>query len=177
MFIKQSDIENVIQNTNDDKSTAYIILQNNQLHSKYNSISRKLSEITAQKDELEEYGDKLELSKAHIQGIAKNQYLISQEKSKEISFRKNCYQYMLTALLYSYAIHIPYNFLLLFSVFSIKVKVSLFILTYSFYINRIVDLYRFRKEALSGKEITSIEDELRCLDKSNDHLHELIDNF
>ena len=33
LFIKQSDIDNVIQSSNDDKSTTYIILQNNELHS------------------------------------------------------------------------------------------------------------------------------------------------
>ena len=109
LFIKQSDIDNVIQNNNDDKSTAYIILQNNELHSKYSVISKELSEITNEKLDLEDYNDKLEASKSHIQGITKNQYLISQEKSKETAFYKDCYQYMYENYFYSYLYHIPYN--------------------------------------------------------------------
>jgi len=177
LFIKQSDIDNVIQSSNDDKSTTYIILQNNELHSKYNAISRELAELTTQKDELEEYNDKLERGKSHIQGITKNQYMISQEKSKEISFHKDCNQYMFNNYLLQYLIHIPYNFLLMFSVFSIKFKIAIFILTYSICLNQMYDVYKYRKESLTGNKISEIKDELKILDKSNDYLYELIDNF
>ena len=80
-------------------------------------------------------------------------------------------------LIYAYLLHIPYNFLLIFSVFSIKVKFSIFIATYSFYFNQCIDMYFFRKDFLNGKVITDIKEELQSLDKSNDYLHELIDNF
>ena len=177
LFIKQSDIDNVTQNNNDDKTTAYIILQNNELHSKFNAITRELSVLTGERDTLDEYNDKLEKGKSHIQGIAKNQYLISQEKSKEIGFYKDCYQFMYSHYLYSSLLHIPYNFLLIFSIFSLKVKIALFFATYSFYFNKSIDVYKYRKESCTGKKITDIKDELKSLDKSNDHLHELIDNF
>ena len=177
LFIKQSDIDNVIQSSNDDKSTAYIILQNNELHSKYNALSREITELASEKEELEDYNDKLERSKSHIQGITKNQYLISLEKSKETAFYKNCYQYLYINYLESCLLHIPYNFLIIFSIFSFKVKLSIFFITYSFFFNRSFDVYKFRKESLTGKKITEIKDELTNLDKSNDYLHELIDNF
>ena len=177
LFIKQSDIDNVIQSSNDDKSTTYIILQNNELHSKFIAISQELGELRNENDELEEYNGKLEKSKAHIQGITKNQYLISQEKSKEINFYKESYQYIWTNCLYSYALHIPYNFLLMFSIFSFKVKFAIFLVTYSYYTNKCIEIYKFRKDFLNGKKITDIKEELQSLDKSNDHLHELIDNF
>ena len=177
LFIKQSDIDNVIQSSNDDKSTAYIILQNNELQSKYSSISKELTALTSEKEEIEDYNDKLERGKAHIQGITKNQYLISQEKTKMIDFYKDRYHFMFYHYLQSYIIHIPYNFLLFFSVFSMKIKFAIFILTYSFYFNHCFDMYNYRKESLSGVVITDINEELQNLDKSNDYLHELIDNF
>lgn len=177
LFIKQADIDNVIQSSNDDKSTAYIILQNNELHSKYNAISIQLAELTAEKDELEDYNDKLERGKAHIQGVTKNQYMISQEKTKMIDFYKNSYQDMYSHYIYSCALHIPYNILLYFTVFSTKFKVAIFILTYSLYIHRIIDVYKERINVFNGEKITEIKDELQILDKSNDYLHELIDNF
>ena len=178
LFIKQSDIDNVIQNSNDDKSTAYIILQNNELHSKYSVISKELSELTSEKDDLEDYNDKLERGKAHIQGVTKNQYLISQEKSKMIDFYKNSYQYMFQKYMFQQIlIHIPYNFLIVFSIFNLKIKVAIFILTYSIFLNQALDVYKHRKEFRYGNKITDIKDELTNLDKSNDYLHELIDNF
>lgn len=177
LFIKPSDIDTIIQSSNDDKSTSYIILQNNELHSKFNTISIELNELTTLKDELEDYNDKLERGKAHIQGITKNQYLISQEKTKMIDFYVNCYQFMFSNYIYSYALHIPYNFLLYFSIFNLKIKITIFIATYSFFINKSIHVYKFYKESFNGKKITDIKDELSILDKSNDYLHELIDNF
>lgn len=177
LFLKQSDIDGVIQSTNDDKSTAYIILQNNELHTKYSSISRELTELTTEKDELEDYNNKLEMGKAHIQGITKNQYLISQEKTKMIDFHQENYNFMFYQYLYSFLIHIPYNFLLIFSVFSMKIKFAIFVLTYSIYFNHGMDMYKHRKECLNGEKINEIQVELNSLDKSNDYLHELIDNF
>ena len=40
-----------------------------------------------------------------------------------------------------------------------------------------MDMYNHRKECLNGEKINEIQLELAGLDKSNDYLHELIDNF
>ena len=176
LFIKPTKIDDIIANK-DDKSTAYIILQNNTLHTKYQEITQKNTELTSENDELESLNDSLERSKSCLQGVAKNQYLLSQEKTKQVEYYKyqvhNCYdQNKLINIL-----TIPYVLLILFHITNFKVLLTIMIIISSSQINQYIENTKWMKQLTNNENIVKIEEEIKLLDKSNDHLHDLIDSY
>ena len=176
IFIKPTEVEDIIANK-DDKSTAYIILQNNTLHSKHQHMTEEIQTLTNERDDLESLNDSLERSKGCLQGVAKNQYLLSQEKSKQVEYYRRqvhtCYNQfeMLNALT------LPYVLLILFNITNFKVLLTVMLAISTAQVNQYIENTKWMKDLSKNKEIVKIEDEIRSLDKSNDHLHELIDNF
>lgn len=175
-FIKPTEVDNVIENK-DDKSTAYIILQNNTLHSKHQELKEELETIKNERDELESLNENLERSKGCIQGLAKNQYLLSQEKTKQVSYYKKQLNYLYDQNEIIYYMSIPYILLILFHITNMKVSITVMIMTTAAQINHYIKNYNWMKQLTKNNDIKEIEDEIKALDKSNDYLHELIDNY
>jgi hypothetical protein len=75
-FLKKSDIdENVIDKKDvTDKSTAYIIYQNNTLMKQFHEVMQENNALKSEKEELEEYNDKLEKGRTCLQGYVKNEH-------------------------------------------------------------------------------------------------------
>jgi hypothetical protein len=177
MFIKPSKVQDVIDNK-DDKSTAYIILQNNVLHSKHLDLLEQIEKLTAERDELESINDGLSRSKAHLQGIAKNQYLLSLEKSKLVSHYRASTDYLHRELMLTHLGSIPYVILCyLVTVMSFKFIFAAIVVGFTGQIRLVYDATKWKESLTKGPDIAKVFDEIQSLDKSNDHLHELIDNF
>lgn len=176
LFIKPTEVEDVIANK-DDKSTAYIILQNNTLHSKHLEMLEELKEVTNEKDELESLNESLDRSKSCLQGIAKNQYLLSQEKSKQVEYYKRQVNTMYMQSEFLHFLTLPYILLIMFHISNFKILIASVICITTVQINAYYENHLFIKNLSKNEDIKKIEDEIKTLDKSNDHLHELIDNF
>ena len=171
LFIKQKEIEKIIK-SKDDISTAYIILLNNELQSKHQKVSTTFHKLETMKEELEEYNDKLEKSKAHIQGIAKNQYLISQEKTKLITFYKTKFQDTNKQKLLNNLLTIPYLLILIRNI-QFKTTIALVVIISTYQIQNIIKHFKQYKNI---KDVLEIEDNVKKLDQSNDYIFDIIDN-
>lgn len=177
LFIKPTEIEDVISNK-DDKSTAYIILQNNILHSKHLELLIDIKNLNNEKDDLENLNDNLSRGKSCVQGIAKNQYLLSQEKDKEIYYYKKYINELYNDKLKTmHFMCIPYLLIILSNFITYKGQLTLVVLVLSGQLNLYISQNKWKKNIDTHKDIIKITDEIKKLDQSNEHLHELIDNF
>lgn len=175
LFIKPTAISETISGK-DDKTTEYIILQNNVFISQHIAMLNELKEMKAQNDELEEFNEKLERGKGCIQGIAKNQYLLNIEKSKCIKFYKTQLNTCFTHYLYSNIFILPWLFIALFN-FNFKIKIAFIVVTLTFQSKMFYKQYMWYTHIHKNNDIMEIEKEIKVLDKSTDTLHELVDNF
>jgi hypothetical protein len=176
LFIKPSKVEEVLTNK-DDKSTEYIILQNNTLHSKHEELKEDIARITTERDELDSLNDNLSRSKSYLQGIAKNQYLLSQERSKQVVYYKDNIEECYNNQMYIHLLSVPYILMILFRILNYKVMVAVMIITMTGQSHLFHKNYKWKKDLPYHPDIIKIDAEIKVLDKSNDHLHELIDNF
>ena len=175
LFIKPTTISESIAGK-DDKTTEYIILQNNTFISQHIDMLSELKEMKAQNDELEEFNEKLERGKGCIQGIAKNQYLLNIEKSKSIKFYKAQLKMCFMNYLYSNIFILPWLIMALFNII-FKIKFALIIITCTVQGKTFYKQYIWYKNLHKNEDIHEIEKEIKVLDTSSDTLHELVDNF
>ena len=175
LFIKPSTISESVAGK-DDKTTEYIILQNNTFISKHIEMLNQLKELKSQNDELEEFNDKLGRSKGCIQGIAKNQYLLNIENTKSIKFYKTQLDICFTSYLYSNIFILPWMVITLFNL-NFKIKFAFVIVTFTIQCKTFYKQYIWYKKLHKNEDICEIEKEIKVLDKSSDTLHELVDNF
>jgi hypothetical protein len=175
LFIKPSKIEDVLKNK-DDKSTEYIILQNNTLVSKHIEYITELSKLKTQNDDLEEYNSTLERGKTCIQGIAKNQYILNQEKTKCIAYYKSKLTSCHIRVLKTNCFTIPL-FLICFLdiLFVLKASLSLVVLTIQ--LLHCYKQYLFHATIENDKELIYSREKIKQLDNSSETLHDLIDNY
>lgn len=174
LFIKPTKIHESV-NGKDDKSTEYIILQNNTLVSQHLEDVKEITSLKNQVDELEEYNNNLERGKQCIQGIAKNQYLLNQEKSKMIEYytSKLCESMYNTGFSHMYTL--PLLLVCFLNVFAVKIAVCIIVFTIqakSGYIH-----YKFYKNIGKEQHFIDSTENMKNLDKSSETLHDLIDNY
>ena len=174
-FIKPTEIEETVKNK-DDKSTEYIIFQNNVLHSKNNELTQQLNVSIHEKDELEDYSDKLEKSKSFLQGISKNQYLLSREKDKEIVYYKSNIEQSFQMTLMSGIFTVPYVLLLLSNIVDTKIKYAIMIINTTTQLKMMYNNCKWKQFVYKTEELKEIEKEIKELDNSSEYLHDLIDN-
>ena len=174
-FIKPNEIEETVKNK-DDKTTEYIIFQNNVLHSKNNELTTQMNEMNNEKNELEDYSDKLEKSKSYLQGISKNQYLLSREKDKEIVYYKSKLEQSYDMTLLSGVFTVPYVLLILSNMIGMKVKYAIMVINITTQANMMYTNYKWKQSLYKTEELKEIEKEIKELDHSSEYLHDLIDN-
>lgn len=177
MFIKPSKVESVIADK-DDKSTAYIILQNNVLHSKHLDLLEQIEKLTAERDELESLNDSLCKSKAHLQGIAKNQYLLAQERSKLVDHFRKSVDHCFNECMLTHLFTVVFAILCYLATFTnFQFVLAGILVGFTGQVHVIVQSYKWKEELTKNADIVKVFEEIKTLDKSNDHLHQLIDNF
>ena len=176
MFFCQSEIDKTMQSKEkDDKSTLYIIHQNNVLQTKYMNLLAELNDLKVEKDLLEDDNDKLQKSKTCLQGHVKNEYIrannyktILKHKSKHLSLFLNLFFahnaiatiYMIIPFL---AMDPDYTMALIISVMTVHVASLYYGVVY------------FRRT--NDQDVEKLIIENTEIEKSNKYLEELVDNF
>ena len=176
MFFSSSEIKEKVV-PKDDVSTAYIIFQNNELHTKLENVKNDLIEVTTEKDELENEVDSLTKTRTCLQGYVKNEHIIG-SNWKKIAM---CYHSVLKK--YNKNMNIQYLVniifvLLISSIINYELRISIAIIysTSNIYVNykRGIEL---NKQWLQNVDILGYQTEIKNLDKSNSYIDELIDNM
>lgn len=174
MFFCQSDIEKNSLNK-EDKSTQYIIHQNNVLQTKYVNLLQEFNELNAEKELLEEDNDKLQKSKTCLQGHVKNEYIRANNYKMILKHKAKClsaflilfFVYNVIATIYMI---IPFltadpNYIMAFIITVMAVHFG-FLYYGTVYFKRIND-QDVEKLVIENKEI----------EDSNKYFEELVDNF
>lgn len=166
LVLKQNDIdENVLKK--DDASIAYIIYQNNNILSKYEEIKKDNEELKKECTELEEDIERLEKSKVFLQGLAKNYSIIS---NNHLSIQKYYKQKLFYILTYMTVVHIYSMFYLLFQFMDVTIFPLVFL-------QLSAGAYIFVKYVFHVPEyVKKAKHETQSIEKSNDHITDLIDN-
>jgi hypothetical protein len=147
----------------DAKSTAYIIHQNNVLHSMHATTKLELSQKCAELDQLEADNDSLQKTRTCIQGYVRNEaskFEISSENNRVNTeyYFKMCYV-LLTTLVTLFATAIA----------SADVPTGLFTAFNGIYIVRCL-YYAYVRNKDAARKLAKIN-------QSCDYLHELVDNI
>jgi hypothetical protein len=174
LFIKPSKITETLANK-DDKSTEYIIMQNNMLFTQHVAMKEEIQNIKTQFDELEEYNSSLERGKTCIQGIAKNQYLLNIENAKMIIYYKAHITTQFRDIMFSNCNILP--FIIACFVNTLAVKISLCIVIVTIQAKTAFVYYKRFNLLEKTTEFKDLNDKIKKLDKSNETLHDLIDNY
>lgn len=160
----------------DNSSVSYIIMQNDVLHQKYDTIKSELHELKVQNDELETDNDRLQKSRTCLQGYTKNEFIRANEYKKLNKMYKNAIKllthYFYTCNIISIAyVMIPYLsipfYVLPFTTTSI-VSVHIFM------------IYKSEKNLKSTLEKSLIfksTKEINAIEKSSRLLEDIIDNM
>lgn len=176
MFFCQSDIEKNIQSKDkDDKSTQYIIHQNNVLQTKYVNLLKEFNELKAEKDLLEDDNDKLQKSKTCLQGHVKNEYIRANNYKMILKHKAECLSAFLILFFVYNVIASMYMIIPLLtadpnyivaSIITVMAVHVVFLYYGTVYFKRIND-QDVKKLVIENKEI----------EDSNKYLEELVDNF
>lgn len=176
MYFSRKGIEkNVLPK--DNSSTAYIIFQNNELHTKIEEMKTELNEVTVERDEKESEIDSLTKTRTCLQGYVKNEYELAMnwktlatfyEKQNTFYEKKWCLSYLINALL----------IILLTFIQSFQIRVTIV----SLYVPLM--LYFNTKYVLVMKHAEKKEDNVKDakekiekINKSNIYIEELVDNI
>lgn len=176
MFFCQSDVEKDIQNK-DDKSTAYIIHQNNILQTKYIILLKEFNELKAEKDSLEEDTDKLQKAKTCLQGHVKNEYIRANNYKLIVENTEHGMNTLIKFVFSGNILSTPMYICVPFitdNIFHTLLILLAVVITHVFTIYKgIVNLKRIAYDP----DIQKIVLENKEIEKSNTYLEELVDNF
>lgn len=178
MFFCQSDIEKNIQSKDkdkDDKSTQYIIHQNNVLQTKYVNLLKEFNELKAEKDLLEDDNDKLQKSKTCLQGHVKNEYIRANNYKMILKHKSDCLSaFLILSLVYN-VIATMYMIIpllttdphyIMASITTVMAVHGVFLYYGMMYFKRTQD-----------EEVKKLVIEIKEIEDSNKYLEELVDNF
>lgn len=164
--------DNII--TKDNSSTEYIILQNNILQSKYQEILEQKKKVEKELEDNEYDIESLEKSKTCLQGYVKNQYEVIEHLKQLIvktEFLSNKWKHHYLISLFVPAPLMILNFVRLPMEFIIGIMVGY--ITIQLGINFEIIKNGKKKEY----ELEEIKENVNNVDKSNEYLDDLIDNF
>jgi hypothetical protein len=176
MFFCQSDIEKNFQDKDkDDKSTQYIIYQNNVLQTKYVNLLKEFIELTAEKDLLEDDNDKLQKSKTCLQGHVKNEYIRATNYKMIIKQKAECLSAFIILLFAYNVIATMYMIIPLLTTDRTYIVASIITIM----VFQVVCLYYgmvyFKR--INNQAVKKLTTENKEIEKSNKYLEELVDNF
>lgn len=173
LFYDKDAVTNIIKN-GDNKSMEYVIMSNNELQTKYQTILEENHILKTQNDELEDEVDSLSKSKTVLQGYVKNEL----EYSKCWSNKCNVYEDLFYNSTWVILLHmvIQLCILIMLSIIPIDYERA-FILTYTpVYI--FVSMYNLFKMNQETKRLTKKDsEEILKIEKANQYIMDLIDNI
>lgn len=196
LVLKKENIDEVLQNNKEDKTTAYLILQNNYLHSVVESMKDQINELKNQNEELEEDNDRLQTSKTYISGLAKNRFEIAVEykhiiaKQNEIidSWERLSYAILTKTIGFHLTFYL-FAFLYIFYSFAIAQNVSyentlFLVILMTHVVFYVKDIHTIKKRFDSKQmfrqiydEIAEKEADIQKMESANSYFFELIDNY
>ena len=208
LFIKKTDIDqNVLQNgmsKRDDAATAYIIYQNNHLLQQYLDEVNKNKELVKEKEELEEFNDKLEQTRTCLLGYVKNEHAAGETHKKLAKLYRTALARQDKLMIMSNVLIIPY---VLFALGALVTLLSMSIKRQPRYTSDFVPRYTSdfvwsslilainiayivfhacvivravrteRRTYTSDPAVAELLEEIANTKKSNTYLHELLDNM
>ena len=176
MFFSQPAIKNQVL-SQDDKSASYIIFQNNELHTKLETLKNEYKELENEKWELDSDVDGLTKTRTCLQGYFKNEHIIStnwKNIALNYKFTLNNYKkqwniYYLINVLMMCLITIIYNREIRISIMCIHASVYV-------YLNYKKNKDLSNEWCCNNVNIAAYEENSN-LDKANSYIEELIDNM
>ena len=176
MFFSTNDIKNKVI-PKEDKSTSYIIFQNNELHTKLQNLQKEMNEVNEEKTEMENEISSLTRARTCLQGYVKNEF----ELATNWKFMASSYKDHLIKFEKAWVISCLFNllFMVLLSMigsFSLRITVvSLYIpTTFTLTAMRIHNLHKGWSTNEKNKETL---EKIEKIDKSNVYIQELVDNI
>jgi hypothetical protein len=179
-FLKKKDIEeNVVKNANSgtDTSTAYIIYQNNHLTTKINQVMMENVTLKQEKEEQEEFCDKLEKTRTCLQGYVKNEHerAIKYKELYQI-YSKNFNEYSRTYLTFHITTIVSMMIMCILSLHSLMVFTTMVAFTAgNIYYALVIYYDTIRKQ--KNPKMMELIDELKKTEQSNMYIDDLIDNI
>lgn len=176
MFFSQSKIKSDVI-PKQDTSTAYIIFQNNELHTKLDSLKQELVELNAEKEEQEQEIDSLTRSRTCLQGYVKNEYELSQSwklianssKSYIKTYEKYWAMYCVVNIFCIIIINMVTNNQLRLTIIALYIPIN-------FGLNA-KEIYKLKHKIMNDELIKNAEEQIIKIDKGNSYIQELIDNM
>lgn len=176
MFFSMNDIKNKVI-PQDDKSTSYIIFQNNELHTKLETLKKEMTEVNEEKMEMETEIDSLTRSRTCLQGYVKNEFELASNWKFMASSYKDHLEKFEKAWVISGLINLL--FMVLFSMigsFSLRITaVSLYIPT-TFTLTAI-HIYELHKGWSTDEKNKETLESIEKINKSNAYIQDLVDNI
>jgi hypothetical protein len=176
MFFSTNEIKKTVL-PKDDTSTAYIIFQNNELHTKLDELKKEMNEMAEEKNEMETEIGSLTRARTCLQGYVKNEY----ELAASWHSLATSYKYHISVYEKKWAISCMINIfaMLLFSMVDNSnfrmVLVSLYIPTAV-----AINTLEIRKLNLGWKNNETNKENLEKIEKinkSNLYIQDLVDNI
>jgi len=161
----------------EDRTTAYIIFQNNELHTKLEALKKEMQEIVEERDDIERDVSSLTRTRTCLQGYVKNEYeLAANWKLLATSYKEHLIKFEK-----GWALSCVVNMLFMCIICMINHHV---------FRNTLMSIYIPIKLALNGIQIHKLHvswykseknkqliDIIEKIDKSNMYIQELVDNI
>ena len=177
MFFSTSDIKENVLNKKDDASIAYIIMQNNQLHTNCDHLKEELMEIKFQKQELEEEVDSLSKTRTCLQGYVKNELELADNwKNVAKIYQRHLDSYFsayLNAIIISTIISVTIGLIPMYQ-FRLTL-LTLFIPTFLYY--NMYELLTIKRKYTKDDSLIEFKNNIKTIEKNNIYILDLIDNI
>lgn len=197
LFIKKTEIDqNVLAGKRDDPATAYIIYQNNHLLQQYLDEVNKTKALEKEKEELEEFNDKLEQTRTCLLGYVKNEHEVGEMHKKLCKVYRASLASHDRMIVRMNVLSIPYALIALGALVTLLSSVlkkqprytadiiwsSIIILILfayiAFHVYVVVRAVRNERYAYkSDPDVVKIHEEISNTKKSNSYIQELLDSM
>jgi len=163
---------------NDTTSASYIILQNDILHKKYDSMIHELNGVKQERDELDMDNDRLQKSRTCMQGYIMNEHIRASEYKKQVDMYKKASQ---SFQKYNYGCNLVFMCHLILPYFCggafdriskiSKISTIIFQLYFISYCNRSI------KSTLDKTTLLKSEREIATIENSTKMIEDILENL
>lgn len=160
----------------DKSSEAYIILQNDVLHEKYDTMVKELNEISSEKEDLETDNDRLQKSRICLQGYVKNEYSRAIEYKKQNKIFRRAHKILCQYSKVSNGMSILYGFVpMVFR--SMYVSGGIMSLIFVLHVFMIRNYEARLRTVVDRKLLLKSQNEIDTIEKSSKMIEDLVDNM
>lgn len=176
MFFSTSDIQqNVLKK--DDTSSAYIIMQNNELHTHVHNLKEELSQLKYEKEELEQEVDSLSKTRTCLQGYVKNELELTEHwKTVSMIYEKQLNLYYKRWFVCIHISTIACIVLTLLPIVQLRNALLLIYVPPFVYYN-MKDLMKIKHKHTKDDILVENKESIEKIEKSNIYIQDLIDNI